>query len=121
MLTGPDTQRARQRAWIAMFVTSLAVAAVAFVLFGLFGGFVLLVALNGFSERQAYPIIITYFILVLAGCALVAALLNWLIIRRGFPASGLHRRAALVPAAAASLGLLFVGPVIVVLIIRALG
>lgn len=106
---------------MAMFVTSLAVAAVTFVLFGLFGGFALLVALNGFSERQAYPFIITYFILVLAGCALFAALLNWLIIRRGFPASGLRPRAALVPAGVASLALLVVGPVIVVLIIRALG
>lgn len=120
MLTDPHTRRARRKAWIAMFVTSLLVAALTFVVFGLLGGFMLMVGLNGMSERQAQPVFLVYFALVLGGCALVTTLINWLILR-GLPAAGLRARAALVPAAVASAGLLFIGPVIVILIIRALG
>lgn len=121
MISVDAAQSARRKAWVAMIITSLAVAAFTFVVCGLFGGFILMVALNGFSERQAQPIFIAYVVIVLGGCTLVAALLNWLILRRGFPAAGLPSWAALAPAAASAAGLLFVGPVLVVLIIRALG
>jgi hypothetical protein len=104
-----------------MCVTSLLVAVLTFVVFGLFGGFMLMVGLNGMTGRQAEPIFLAYFVIVLGGCALVATLLNWLILRRGFPSAGLRTRAALVPAALASAGLLFVGPAIIFFIIRALG
>ena len=116
-----NSQKARRRAWLAMFATSVVIAVITFVVFGLFGGFILMVGLNGFTGSQAEPIFLTYFILVLVGCTVVAALLNCLILRSGFPASGLRARAALVPALAASAGLLIVGPVIIILIIRALG
>jgi hypothetical protein len=104
-----------------MLVTSLLVAVLTFVVFGLFGGFMLMVGLNGMTGRQAEPIFLVYFVIVLGGCAVVATLLNWLILRFGFPASGLRSWAALVPAAAASATLLFVGPAIIFVIIRALG
>lgn len=121
MLTDPNSQCAQRRAWIAMFVTSIAIAVVTFVVFGLFGGFMLMVGLNGMTGRQSEPIFLVYFILVLGGCALVATLFNWLIIRRGEAASGLRSRVALVPAAVASAGLLLLGPAIIFVIIRALG
>jgi hypothetical protein len=104
-----------------MFVTSLVVAVLTFVVFGLFGGFMLMVGLNGMTGKQAEPIFLAYFVLVLGGCAVVAALLNWLILRRGFPSAGLRSWAALVPAAVASAVLLLVGPVVIFVIIRALG
>jgi uncharacterized membrane protein YhaH (DUF805 family) len=102
-----------------MCAASLAVAAVAFVIFGLVGGFVLLIGLNGFSERQAQPIFIIYFVIVFGLTTLVAALFNWLIIRRGFPAAGISGWAALVPAVSAAVGLLLVGPVLAVVLIQA--
>ncbi|HEV3468348.1 MAG TPA: hypothetical protein VG148_03445 [Pyrinomonadaceae bacterium] len=105
-------QPARRKAWAAMFAASAAVAVVAFFIFGVFGGFVLLVALNGFSESQAAPVFVVYFVFVFGATTLVAALFNWLIIRRGFPAAGLSGWAALVPAAASAVGLLVVGPVL---------
>jgi hypothetical protein len=116
-----SSQSARRKAWVLMFVTSFAVAVLTFVVFGLFGGFMLMVGLNGMTGKQAEPIFLIYFIIVLGGCALVATLFNWLIIRRGFPAARLRSRVALVPAALASAGLLFVGPAIIFAIIRALG
>ncbi|MDQ3806029.1 MAG: hypothetical protein M3416_19635 [Acidobacteriota bacterium] len=118
-VTNHHSRPARRKAWLAMCVASLAVAAVAFVIFGLVGGFVLLIGLNGFTEKQATPIFITYFVLVFGITTLVAALFNWLIIRRGFPAAGLSGWAAFVPAAASSVGLLLVGPVLAVVLIQA--
>jgi len=102
-----------------MCAASLAVAVVTFVVVVLGGGFVLLVGLNGFNGRQAEPIFIAYFVVVLGGCTLVAALFNWLILRWGFPHAGVSSWAALVPAAAASFGLLLVGPVLSVFLIKA--
>jgi hypothetical protein len=102
-----------------MCAASLVVAAVAFVLFGLVGGFVLLIGLNGFTGAQAEPIFIAYFVLVFGVTTLVAALFNWLIIRRGFPAAGLSGWAAVVPAAASAMGLLLVGPALAVVLIQA--
>lgn len=101
-----------------MFGASLAVAVVSFVLFGLIGGFVLLVGLNGFSGSQAEPIFIAYFIFVLGASSLVAALFNWLILRRGFPGAGLSAWAALVPALVSAVGLLIVGPALALILIQ---
>lgn len=90
---------ARVRAWAAMLVVSAAVALVTFAVFFLLGGFMLLVALNGFTSKQAEPVFIVYTALMFAGATIVAALCNWLILRRGFPAAGLPAWLALVPAA----------------------
>lgn len=101
-----------------MCAASLAVAVASFFVFGVFGGFMLLVALNGFSERQAQPVFIIYFVLVLGLTTLVAALFNWLIIRYGFRAAGVSGWAAFVPAVASSLGLLLVGPALAVVFMK---
>jgi hypothetical protein len=107
----PDAaRRGRLLAWLAMCVASVAVAVVSFVVFGLFGGFMLIVGLNGFSEKQAQPVFLTYFLIVLVITTLAGTLLNWLIIRYGFRAAALRGWVAFVPAAAASVALLIVGP-----------
>lgn len=118
-LTDHNPRPARRKAWLAMCAASLVVAAVAFVLFGLVGGFVLLIGLNGFTEKQAAPVFITYFVLVFGLTTLVAALFNWLIIRRGFPAARLSGWLAFVPAVASAVGLLLVGPALAVVLIKA--
>lgn len=116
----PDASRpARWKAWLAMWGASVAVAVASFVVFGLFGGFMLLVALNGFSERQAQPVFLAYFVFVLVVTTLAAALFNWLIIRYGFRAAGLRGWAAFVPAAVVSVGLLVVGPALAFILIPA--
>ena len=91
---------ARVKAWAAMVAASLGVAIVVFVVFFLIGGFMLLVGLNGFNERQARPVFLVYTALMWGGATLVAFLFNWLIIRRGFPHAGLPVWAGLPPAAA---------------------
>jgi hypothetical protein len=91
-----------------MTAVSLGVVLLAFVIFGLFGGFMLLVGLNGFTSKQAEPVFLVYTVLVTGGATLVAFLLNWLIIRRGFPAAGLPAWAGLFPAAALAFLLLAV-------------
>ena len=113
-----NSQPARRKAWLAMFAASAVVAVGAFFILGVFGGFMLIVALNGFSERQAQPIFIGYFVFVFGATTLVAALFNWLIIRRGFPAAGLSGWLSLVPAAASAVGLLLIGPALAVVMMK---
>jgi hypothetical protein len=60
---------------VAFGVTLLVLAVAAFM------GIFVLVALNGFSEREGMPILVGYFVLVgLANAALVA-LSSWLVMR----------------------------------------
>lgn len=113
-----NSRPGRRKAWVAMCAASVAVALASFFVFGVFGGFMLLIGLNGFSERQAQPIFIAYFAIVLGLTTLVAALFNWLIIRRGYPAAGLPGWVALVPAAASALGLLLVGPALALVLMK---
>ena len=72
----------RPTPWLAMTLATLAVTAVTLVVFGAFGGLMLLVGLNGVSERTGGLVILGYVLLVLAGNFAVAALFNWLIARR---------------------------------------
>jgi hypothetical protein len=67
-----------------MFVATCAVTLVTLVVFGAFGGLMLLVGLNGVSERTGGVVILGYVLLVLAGNFAVAALFNWLIARRRY-------------------------------------
>lgn len=110
----------RRMAWLAMCAMSVTVAVVSFVVLGIFGGFMLLLALNGFSEKQAQPILLTYLLLVLGLTTLAGALFNWLVVRYGFRGAGLPGWAVFVPAAAASLGLILVGPALFFLVMPAL-
>jgi hypothetical protein len=105
-MTGPNRGASRVKAWVAVVAVSLATALVTFAVFFLLGGFMLLVALNGFTSRQARPVFVIYAALMFGGSTLVASLINWLVIRRGFPAAGLNAWAAFLPAAACAAVLL---------------
>jgi len=74
----------RPTPWGWMLVATCAVTLVTLVVFGAVGGLMLLVGLNGVSERTGGVIIVVYALLVLAGNFAVAALFNWLIARRRY-------------------------------------
>lgn len=107
----------RPTPWGWMLLATCAVTAVTVVVFGAFGGLMLLVGLNGVSERTGGVVIVAYALAVLAGNFAVAALLNWLIARRRYAGT---RRAGWAPALLA-LGVTAVtavlGPTLAVLII----
>jgi hypothetical protein len=70
-----------------MLLATCVVTAVTLVVFGAFGGLMLLVGLNGVSEKTGGLVILAYIVLVLAGNFAVAALFNWLIARRRYAGS----------------------------------
>lgn len=74
----------RPTPWGWMLAATLLVSALTLVVFGAVGGLMLLVALNGFSERTGGVVIVVYALLVLAGNFAVAWLFNWLIARRRY-------------------------------------
>ena len=74
----------RPTPWARMILATCALTLVTLVVFGAVGGLMLLVALNGVSERTGGVIIVVYALLVLAGNFGVAALLNWLIARQRY-------------------------------------
>ena len=74
----------RPTPWGWMLGATFAVTLVTLVVFGAVGGLMLLVALNGFSERTGGVIIVIYALVVLAGNFAVAALFNWLIARKRY-------------------------------------
>ena len=80
----------RPAPWGWMLLATCAVTAATLVVFGALGGLVLLVALNGVSERTGTVVIVAYALLVLAGNFAAAALFNWLIARRRY--AGTRRR-----------------------------
>jgi hypothetical protein len=111
---------ARPVPWFALFAVDVAVSAVTLIAFGLFGGFMLLVALNGFSGDEGRRIIIVYALLVVAGNALVAGLFNWLILRGRAAGRPVARGAVFMPAVATTLALLVAGPPLAVFLIKLL-
>ena len=74
----------RPTPWLWMFSATLLVTGVTLVVFGAFGGLMLLVGLNGVSERTGGVVIVLYALLVLAGNFGIAWLFNWLIARRRY-------------------------------------
>lgn len=74
----------RPTPWMWMLLATCAVTLVTLVVFGALGGLMLLVGLNGVSERTGGVIIVLYALLVLAGNFAVAMLFNWLIVRRRY-------------------------------------
>lgn len=109
---------ARPVPWLALFAVDFAVTAVTLVAFGLFGGFMLIVALNGFSGDEGLRIMIAYALLVVAGNALATCLFNWLILRGRAGVRPVPRRAVFAPAVATTLALLVAGPPLAVLLIK---
>ena len=111
---------ARPVPWFALFAVDVAVTAVTLVVFGLFGGFMLLVALNGFSGDEGLRIMIVYALVVVAGNALAAALFNWLILRGRSRGGPVPRRAVFAPALSTTLALLVAGPPLAAFLIKLL-
>lgn len=85
----------RPAPWLWMLLATCGVTLLTLVVFGAVGGLMLLVGLNGVSERTGGVIIVVYALLVLAGNFGVAALCNWLIARRRYAGT---RRAGWAPA-----------------------
>lgn len=74
----------RPTPWLWMLLATCAVTLVTLVVFGALGGLMLLVGLNGVSERTGGVIIVLYALLVLAGNFAVATLFSWLIARKRY-------------------------------------
>lgn len=74
----------RPTPWLWMILVTCAVTLVTLVVFGAVGGLMLLVALNGFSEKTGGAIIVVYALLVLAGNFGAATLFNWAIARHRY-------------------------------------
>lgn len=104
--------------WGWMLAATLLVTGVTLVVFGAFGGLMLLVGLNGVSERTGGAVILVYAVAVLAGNFAVAWLFNWLIARRRYAGT----RSAGWPPALVALGVTgvtaLVGPPLAVVLIK---
>lgn len=101
--------------WLALFAVDIALSAVTLVVFGVRGGIFVLIALNGFDGRRGGAILVGYALIVLAGNALFAGLVNWMILRvRG----AVSARAIFAPALATTAVMLFVGPPLAFLLIQ---
>ncbi len=71
--------------WIVLIALSIVISAVILAVMGGGGGLILLLALNGFSESQATPIIGCYALFVLGLDLVPATLIGWWVVRRWFP------------------------------------
>ena len=108
----------RPTPWLWMVLASCAVTLVTLVVFGAFGGLMLLVGLNGVSERTGGIVILGYILLVLAGNFAVAALFNWLIARRRYAGTRAAGWAPLVVAMGVTGATALVGPPLAVALIK---
>jgi hypothetical protein len=75
--------------WIILTVISTLTSGAILAIIGGLGGMVLLLALNGFSESQATPIIGCYALFVLGLALVPATLIDWWVARRWFPQAGI--------------------------------
>ena len=108
----------RPTPWAWMLLATCALTAVTLVVFGALGGLMLLVALNGVSERTGGVIIVVYALVVLAGNFGVAALLNWLIARKRYAGTRGAGWAPLLVALGVTAATALVGPPLAVLLIK---
>ena len=108
----------RPTPWGWMLGATLLVTLVTLVVFGAFGGLMLLVGLNGVSERTGGFVILGYVLLVLAGNFAVAALFNWLIARRRYAGTRGTGWAAFVVALGVTGVTALVGPPLAVVLIK---
>lgn len=74
--------------WIVLIVVSTVISATILAIMGGIGGMALLLALNGFSESQATPIIGCYALFVLGLDLIPVILLDWWVVKRWFPQAG---------------------------------
>jgi hypothetical protein len=108
----------RPTPWLAMTLATVGVTALTLVVFGAFGGLMLLVGLNGVSERTGGIIILGYVLVVLAGNFGAAALVNWLIARRAASGTRGTGRAPLLVALGVTAVTGLVGPPLAVVLIK---
>lgn len=113
-----NTTVGRSAPWGWMLGASLLVTAVTLVVFGAFGGLMLLMALNGFSERTGGAVIIGYILLVLVGNFGAAALVNRLIARRRSGGAGGAGWAPVLVALGVTGATALAGPPLAVLLIK---
>ena len=108
----------RPTPWARMILATCALTLVTLVVFGALGGLMLLVALNGVSERTGGVIIVVYALLVLAGNCGVAALLNWLIARKRYAGTRGAGWAPVLVALGVTAATAVIGPPLAVLLIK---
>lgn len=97
----------RDTPWLTLFAVDASLSVITLVVCGVFGGIFMLIGLNGFDERRGGAILVGYAVVVLAGNALAAGLVNWMILR---VRQAVSARGVLVPAVATTAVMLFVGP-----------
>ena len=108
----------RPTPWLRMLLATCAVTLVTLVVFGAVGGLMLLVGLNGVSERTGTFVIVAYALLVLAGNFAVAALFNWLIARRRYAGTRAAGWAPVLVALGVTAATAVVGPPLAVVIMK---
>jgi hypothetical protein len=101
-----------------MVAATFAVTLVTLFVFGAVGGLMLLVGLNGVSERTGTFVIVAYALLVLAGNFAVAAVFNWLIARRRYASTRRTGWAPVLVALGVTAATAVVGPPLAVLLIK---
>ena len=101
--------------WLALFAVDIALSVVTLVVFGVIGGLFMMIALNGFDGRRGGAILAGYALIVLAGNALFASLVNWMILR---VRRAVSPWAIFAPALATTAVMLFVGPPLAFLLIQ---
>jgi hypothetical protein len=113
-----DMEASNPTPWGWMLVATCAVTLVTLVVFGAVGGLMLLVGLNGVSERTGGVVIVVYALAVLAGNFAVAAGFNWLIARRRYASTRRTGWAPVLVALGVTAATAVVGPPLAVLLIK---
>jgi hypothetical protein len=108
----------RPTPWLWMSLVTCGVTLLTLIVFGAVGGLMLLVVLNGVSERTGTLVIIAYALLVLAGNFAVAVLFNWLIARRRYAGTRRTGWAPILVALGVTVATAIVGPPLAVVLIK---
>jgi hypothetical protein len=67
--------------WIALLLISFITTIIVFATCGAAGGFMMLVALNGFSESDATPILIIFALIVIGTSVVISTAASWVFIK----------------------------------------
>ncbi len=104
-------------AWLIIVLITLVISAVTMALGGVMGGIFLLLALNGFSESQATPMIAGYACVVFAANVGVTSLVNWLVVKLFF-ANSVPLWAIVLISLGITLALLICTPLLIPIVVR---
>ena len=108
----------RPTPWGWMLAATCALTLVTLVVFGAVGGLMLLVALNGVSEKTGGVLIVVYALVVLGGNFGVASLINWAIARQRYAGARATGWAPALVALGVTAAAALVGPPLAVVLIR---